>query len=74
MINKSNNISLFYGREDDLIYRKEIDINITFYILKKMYPLFAVLKDIFDIIHDVNKHFDFDRIYKQIMFVDIFVI
>ena len=66
VLNKSNNISLSFVRENDLIYRKKIDTDIAFYVLQRMCALFEILKNIFSMIHDVNDHFDFDRIYNQI--------
>ena len=69
VLNKSNNISFLYVRENDLIYRKEIDTNIAFYVSQKMCAFYEIVKNIFSMIHDVNEHFDFDRTYKQIVFV-----
>ena len=69
VLNKFDNTSLLYVRKNDLIYRKKIDTNIAFYVSQRMCAFFEILKDIFSMIHDVNDHFDFDRTYKQIIFV-----
>lgn len=67
-LNKSENTTFFFIRKDNLIYRKEIDTNITFYVSQRICTFLTIPKNIFNMIHDVNDYFNFDRIYVQIVF------
>lgn len=64
--NADNSTTLSFMRKDKLIYRKKTDFNITFFVSTRVCTLFTVLKNIFEMIHDVNDYFDFDRTYKLI--------
>ena len=68
VLNDSHTI-FFFIRENELIYRKETDTDITSFLSRRICASFAVLQNIFDMIHDFNYHSDFDRNYELIMFV-----
>ena len=69
VLNNSSHFVLLFIRENELIYRKETDTDITSFLSRRVCAFFAVLQDIFDIIHDFNDHSDFDKSYELIMFV-----
>ena len=64
MLHKVNNTSVFFVLENDLIYRKKIDTNIALYVSQRICAFSAIFQNIFNIMHDVNKHSNFDRDYN----------
>ena len=62
---EKNNINFLFLRDNDLIYRKKINHNMSFTSRRFCISIFVV-KNILNLIHDEN-HFEFDRTYLQIV-------
>ena len=62
---RKNNIELSFMSDNDLIYRKESNHNMSF-TLRRLCISTIVVKDILNLIHDQN-HSKFDKTYQQIV-------
>ena len=62
---RKNNIELLFMSENDLIYRKKSNHNMSF-TLRRLCISIIVMKNILNLIHDQN-HSEFDKTYQQIV-------
>ena len=64
---KKNQIKLLFLRENDIIFRKQMNDNTSF-MLKRMCILANAIKNILNMTHD-NEHLKFDRTYEKLISV-----